>query len=56
MLLSYLQEEKEELDEILAKRKKNSKKQVDEKLVEEKTTLHSKFSLYDQSIVFCNMT
>ena len=36
------QEEQEELNVILAKRNKNSKK-MDEKPAEEKTTLHSKF-------------
>ena len=35
-------EEKEELDEILAKRKRNQKKQTDDKPIEEKTQLHIK--------------
>ena len=41
--VSIFQEEKEALDEILAKRNKKGK-QVEEKSMEEKTTLHSKFT------------
>lgn len=37
----FLQDEQKALDEILAKRSKKGK-QVEEKPVEEKTTLHSK--------------
>ena len=39
--MMFIQEEKAELDEILAKRSKKGK-QVEQKPMEEKTTLHSK--------------
>ena len=42
MLVLTLQDQKKELDEILAKRAKTGKK-TEEKTIEEKTTLHSTF-------------
>ena len=42
MLVLTLQDQKKELDEILAKRAKTGKK-TEEKTIEEKTTLHSMF-------------